>query len=130
MGALRNLAAKHAQSFLAKDFDLPIKLTSPEGIVYQLTGYATEISQGLDPQTGVMVRADKASIAFSILTFLALGGSREKLPYGVAESEKLPWVVEITDIVGEVKTYKVKDSYPDHAIGVQVCILENYGRSH
>jgi hypothetical protein len=45
---------------------------------------------------------------------------------GVANSSIKPWVVVFDSINGISGTYKVAETYPDHALGLMVMLLEDY----
>lgn len=104
-------------------FGWPIKVTDPSGAVGQLTGFSTDISLMIDPETGQAVsgRTASATIRIALLSSEGLG-----IPQGVADGAVKPWLVQFDDINGVAYTFKVKESIPDRAIGAVSCILEFY----
>lgn len=105
-------------------FSWPITITDPSGtVVPDLSGFSSDVSQLIDPDTGQMVSGRVASIAIRIglLTANGLG-----LPVGINDSDSKPWVIEFDDINGNGYTFKVQKSNPDRAVGLITCLLEAY----
>jgi len=104
-------------------FGWPITVTDPSGLVGHLTGFSTDISLMIDPETGQAVsgRTASATIRIASLTSKGLG-----VPQGVSDGAVKPWLVQFDDINGVPYTFKVKESIPDRAIGCVSCILEFY----
>jgi len=104
-------------------FGWPITVTDPGGKSAPLTGFSDDISQVIDPDTGIAVsgRLASAVLRISSLTEAGLG-----LPVGIADAGSKPWVINFDDINGSPHTFKVQQSDPDRAIGIVVCILEIY----
>lgn len=123
---LRQLACQDALAIL-EDFDSgfgwPIVVTDPDAVTYQLTGFSTDIGMMIDPDTGQAVSGRLASVALPIARLKASG---LELPREIPDSSKKPWLITFDDIVGESRTFKVRETLPDRAIGVIVCILEFY----
>lgn len=101
----------------------PIKVTSPEKISADLTGYSGDISQLIDPETG---QAVSGRIAHVTLRISSLSEKGLALPEGIADASKKPWVVEFNDINGSPFKFKVQESNPDRTLGIVNCILEFY----
>lgn len=114
-------------SFMLEDgatgFGWPITVTDPAGTVGNLTGFATDIAQAIDPDTGVAVSGRIASVALRISSLTAEGLG---LPVGIADASSKPWVVQFDDINGNSYTFKVIESNPDRALGLVTCMLEKY----
>lgn len=105
-------------------FGWPIVLQNPAGVQsVGLVGYSDDISQTIDPDTGQLVSGRLASVALRTSTLIAQGFA---MPYGVADTAAKPWVVRFDDINGTPYTYKVRQTNPDRALGLVVCILEGY----
>lgn len=100
-----------------------ITVTSPEGLTAVLNGQSTDVHTTIDPETGIAVSGRRASV---VLTMSALEAAGFSLPRNIAEANSKPWVVAFADIRGTVRTFKVCDAQPDHAIGIVVCHLEAY----
>ncbi len=124
---LRELAEKDLGFIVEGDplgFRWPVTLTDPTGRTSDgLFGFSDDISQTIDPDTGQLVSGRLASVALRISTLRSQGFS---LPSGIADQSRKPWVVTFDDINGTAHTFKVKQSDPDRALGLVVCILEGY----
>ena len=104
-------------------FGWPITVTDPAGTSAALVGSSTDIMQGIDPDTGVMVTGRLASVALrlSLLTLAGLG-----IPVGISNKALKPWLIQFDDINGAPYIFKVSESRPDRALGLVVCVLELY----
>ena len=124
---LRDLAEQDLGGILEDDaygFGWPITLTDPAGLSDNtLIGFSDDISQVIDPDTGQLVSGRLASVALRISSLLTAGFT---LPRGVADQSSKPWVVTFNDINGTSHTFKVRQADPDRALGLVVCILEEY----
>jgi hypothetical protein len=119
---LREQAALDAQSILqdsAMGFGWPLTLTSPLGASTQLTGYTTDVSQTIDPDTGQSVSGRRASVAVSLR-------SLAEMPRGEADHQRKPWTVTYADSQGVTGKWKVVEVLPDRAVSVVVLLLESY----
>lgn len=106
-------------------FGWPISLTDPAGNTAPLTGFSGDISEMIDPDTGMYVSGRQAFIVLrNSSIYAALPGSG--LPVHIANSQARPWVVTFDDINGLPYTFKVSDSMPDRTIGLTKCALEVY----
>ena len=106
-----------------RGFGWPITVTDPSGNVGLLTGFSTDVSLMIDPETGQAVsgRTASATLRIALLTSKGLG-----IPLGVSYGASKPWLVQFDDINGVAYTFKVKESIPDRAIGSVSCMLEFY----
>jgi hypothetical protein len=119
---LRAQAALDARSFLedsASGFGWPFTLTSPLGVVTPQVGFATDIGQTIDPDTGQAVAGRRASVAVALAALATL-------PEAVDDELARPWLVTFVDIASVSRTWKVIEVLPDRAIGVVVLLLESY----
>lgn len=106
-------------------FSWPISVTAPDGSTASMSGFSNDISQTIDPDTGMAVSGRVASIAIRIGHITAkLPG--KGLPRNIADSTSKPWIVAFDDINGNSFTFKVKASNPDRALGLVTCELELY----
>jgi hypothetical protein len=122
---LRAQAAIDAKAILedsASGFGWPLTLTSPAGVVSMHTGFATDVAESVDPETGMLVTGRRASVAISLL-------SLAELPTAVADSAKRPWIVTFADTQLVASTWKVVEVRPDRALAVVVLLLETYRAS-
>lgn len=124
---LRELAEQDLGVILedaATGFGWSIILTDPDGLSdSSLVGFSNDISQLVDPDTGVLVSSRLASVSLRISTLFAAGFT---LPKAVADGALKPWLVTFNDINGNAYTFKVRQADPDRALGLVVCILELY----
>lgn len=124
--SLRAQAALDARAILNDDvagFGWPITITSPDGKTAQVKGFTSDISQTIDPQTGVAVVGRHATIAVSMASLAEVGLG---IPAGVTSERLKPWVVAFADTAGALLTFKVQEAMPDRTVGVVVCHLEAY----
>ena len=124
---LREQAEKDLGFILEDDsagFPWDITIIDPDGLTsVGLKGFSDDISQLVDPDTGMLVSGRLATVAIRISTLYAQGFT---LPRAVADHSSNPWVVQFNDINGLAHTFKVRQSDPDRALGLTVCILEGY----
>ena len=104
-------------------FGYSISLENPAGTAKPLTGFSNDISQVVDPDTGVAVSGRLATAALNINDIIDAG---LELPKGIADAGSKPWLIRFDDINGNAHTFKVSKSDPDRAIGVVICTLEFY----
>lgn len=119
---LRAQAAADAKAILedsTSGFGWPLTLTSPAGGVSALTGFATDVAESIDPETGLAVAGRRASVAISLL-------SLPVLPTAVPERDRKPWIVTFADVTLAAASWKVVEVRPDRALGVVVLIVEGY----
>jgi len=119
---LRAQAAADAKAILedsASGFGWPLTLTSPDGEPSALVGFATDVAETIDPETGVAVSGRRASVAISL-------SSLPDLPAAVPDATSRPWIVTFTDVTSAASTWKVVEVLPDRALGVVVLLLEAY----
>ena len=124
--SLRELAEADSRVILndnAFGFGYPITITDPAGTVVPLVGFSNDISQVVDPDTGVAVSGRLATAALNINDIIDAGLT---LPKGIADAGSKPWLIMFDDINGNAHTFKVSKSDPDRAIGMLICTLEFY----
>lgn len=123
---LRAQAAADAKAILedsTSGFGWPLTLTSPAGVATLLAGFATDVSERDDPETGVIVSSRQASVTISLLSLI---GATLELPTGVVEKTQRPWLVTFPDVTLAASTWKVVEVLPDRALGVVRLLLEAY----
>ena len=123
---LRELAKADNRAILndgAFGFGYSISLENPAGTVKPLTGFSNDISQVIDPDTGVAVSGRLATAALHVADIIDAG---LELPKGIADAGAKPWLIRFDDINGNAHTFKVSKSDPDRAIGMLICTLEFY----
>lgn len=110
---------------LETGFGWPITLTAPDGTAATFTGFASDISQLIDPDTGQAVSGRLATITLrNAVIDQELPG--KGLPINVVDTNNKPWLVSFDDINGVNYIFKVAESNPDRTLGLTVCILELY----
>lgn len=123
---LREVAQSDMRSILndgAFGFGWPIRVIDPLDITAPLTGFSNDISEVIDPETGVAVSGRYANVALAIrdLTDAGLG-----IPRNITDLDSRPWRVTFLDIEGQTWTFKVVQSNPDRALGIVTCVLEAF----
>lgn len=102
---------------------LPITIIDPDGNTDVFNGLCTDISQIIDPDTGIAISGRSATISIRISLLIAAGFD---IPVGIADAKGKPWVVEFENVNGVVYKFKVSQSNPDRTIGLVTCLLEAY----
>ena len=123
---LRTTAKADAKVILEDGLDgfgWSVTLTDPAGVTADLTGFTNDISELIDPETGVAVSGRLASVAFSIETLTDAGFT---LPEGISDKSKKPWIVAFDDVNGNPGVFKVARSSPDRALGIITLIVGAY----
>lgn len=105
-------------------FGWDIAVRDPGGKEESLVGLSSDISQVIDPDTGMVVSGRMASIAITISSLEGVGFT--SLPRGISDAGGKPWIIIFDDIGGSPHTFKVQKSNPDRAIGLVTCYLEGY----
>ncbi len=101
----------------------PITVTNPLNVNACLTGYSSDITQLVDPDTGQIVSGRLAVVALRIKSLDCVGLG---IPEDVVDSTSKPWIIQFDDINGKPYKFKVSKSNPDRGSGVVTCILEAY----
>lgn len=123
-GRILQLARKDAKNFITKGgFEENIQLqTPPPGdTTVDITGFATKHHINFDSD-GLPINTKNVHICISESDLTALG-----YPVRNAKQEVslLEHQVVFADSTGQNKTYKIKQHYPDEALGLIVCILSD-----
>lgn len=124
--SLRQLAETDLGAILhdgVAGFGWPIQVTDPSGTVTPLTGFSTDISQLIDPDTGQAISGRVASVALYMRDLSEAGIG---WPQNVPEKDSKPWLVRFDDLLGQTYTFKVTQSNPDRALGILTCLLTSY----
>ena len=125
--SLREQAAADARAILEDDsgcgMGWPVEVIDPSGKRRPMLGFSNDISQVIDPETGVAVSGRLATVVLSQISFLEEFGA---LPVSVASTSRKPWRVEWLDLAGALHSFKVSESNPDRTLGRVNCILEVY----
>jgi len=118
-------AAADLQTILTDNvggFATPITIVSPQGLKVTINGLAADIGLSVDPDTGMSVSGQKASVALPIRSLETAGIGQ---PRGVSGRDANPWLVSFTLPTGGEQTFKVSSSAPDK-LGCLVCFLEYF----
>lgn len=107
----------------ANGFGRSVTLMDPLGQAATVIGKPTDISELIDPETGVLVSGRHVSIAFSLATLDAAGLG---WPKATQKGDSRPWRVLLNDTTGRPHSLSVRETKPDRIAGVLVCILEAY----
>jgi hypothetical protein len=122
---LRAQAALDARTILedSDGFACSITVTDPDCSSAVLDGFAQDIGQDIDPNTGLMVAGRKTTVT---LPLAALADAGLGVPKGIAEASSLPWLMTFSDVLGTQRIFKVAVAMPDYEIGIVVCELEGF----
>lgn len=101
-------------------FGWAVTLTNPQGVSVNLTGQAHDISQMIDPETGVAISGRSAAFVLRRSSVIASGVGE---PCGVPDGSTLPWLVAFSDINGSPHVFKVEDAEPDRVLGTFTLML-------
>jgi hypothetical protein len=104
-------------------FGWPITVVDPSDTSVDFIGFANDIGESLDPETGLLVSSRSASVSLPIVSLFDAGMT---IPEGIHDSSQRPWVVITDDINGTTHTFKVSATKYDRALGNIVCQLEVY----
>lgn len=120
---LRAIAAADAKAILEDSgnsgFGWPLTLTSPAGVVSPHVGFATDVAESVDPETGLAVTGRRSSVAIAL-------SSLAELPAAVHDRARRPWLVAVADVSLAAAVWKVVEVRPDRALGIVVLFLEAY----
>ncbi len=105
-------------------FGFDITVTDPSGTTADLVGFSNDISQVIDPDTGMIVSGRAASVAIRMTSLNTVFSN--VLPVGISDASSKPWIVEFLDIAGFPHKFKVIKSNPDRALGVVTLLLDVY----
>lgn len=109
-----------------KHFGRPCTVTNPDGDSLAMVGLYRDISLMIDPSTGQQVAGNTASITLSLRSLKAATVELPDglgVPVGINDGTQLPWVVQLVDLQGKARTFKVSTAMPDE-VGCVVCELE------
>jgi len=104
-------------------FAWSLVVTDPDGNSACMTGFATDIADLIDPETGQGISGRQAEVTLHMDTLTDAG---LKHPAYIASGEGKPWTVKFNDIEGEAHTFKVMRSAPDRTTGLVLLYLEAY----
>ena len=97
-----------------------VVLIDPDNRTRTVTGISNDISQVIDPETGVPVSGRSAVVSFMIADLIAAGFG---VPVGVADEDIKPWRVSYTDLFGVTHRFKIIHADPDRTLGIITCTL-------
>lgn len=122
MPGLRELAARHARQFLNdrdSGFAWEAVVIAPDGTESDppLRGFSTDISQLVDPETGIAISGRSASLTLHMRDVLDVFA---ELPRRIEGRADTPWRVRVADILGHTGEFVVIKSDPDRALGYLV----------
>ena len=108
----------------ATGFAFAISVTDPAGTVAPLNGQSNDVGQAIDVETGQIVSGRIASVVLRLSSIAAAG--LVGIPQGIQDGTSKPWIIRFDDINGNAFDFKVAESFPDRALGVVACRLENW----
>lgn len=106
-------------------FGWAVTLTDPTGFTgsSNVTAQVNDISQIVDPETGVAISGRQAAAVLRLSSVFAAGFA---LPVGIADGTGKPWLITFDDINGAPYTFKVEASDPDRTLGTVSLMLGVY----
>lgn len=124
---LRSRAVKDARAILrdSSRASTPVVVTAPDGAVATLTGFSTDISQTIDPDTGQAVSGRLATVTL-VIEDLATEFPAQGMPRDIPDAAGKPWLVAFDDSEGAAQTFKVSEGSPDRSLGWITLGLEVY----
>jgi len=122
--SLRQVAGEDLIKIIGGGFGWNITITNPAGISAAVTGFANDIAQSIDPDTGLIVSGRIITVALSLKSLEDAGFTA--LPEGISEATQKPWLIDFADIRGNLHNFAVIGSHPDRALGLVTCELELY----
>jgi hypothetical protein len=95
-------------------FGTRVIVTSPTGVSAELVGFLNDISQTIDPETGLVVTGRSVSLTLPLASIRA-GGLPE--PRACQEPGVEPWTVEVIDAEPEQRNFIISGVRPDRSFG-------------
>lgn len=123
---LREEIRQYTHQFLQDEkhgFAWSLVVTDPDGRSARTAGFATDIADLIDPETGQAISGRQAEVSLSTQSLSDAGLEH---PAYVAGAEGKPWTIRFDDIEGKSHTFKVMRSAPDRTLGIVLCYLEAY----
>ncbi len=102
------------------DFGVMITLTSPSGPSLVINGLHTKHHLAVDTE-GNIVNSKKASLSFSESLLISPYPCRNNFQ----EVDLKNHLASVKDSTGIIKNYLIQQWFPDEAIGLIVCVLED-----
>lgn len=126
---LRQLAEKDLETILETDQRgnrYPFTVIQPDGYqsVNPVYGYGNDISQMIDPDTGMLVAGRNATFTFRVNHLINEGYT--SLPKVEHSNIEKPWVFKYVDFEGVTHTFTIRSAMPDKTIGIITLVLELY----
>ena len=106
-------------------FSIDIVLTLPSGIEHSIKSIVSIIHNLIDPDTGQPVSGFFATASINSLDLLTL---EVELPEGEMDSNKRPWTITATNVLGVSQLMKIVRVSPDETNGNILCELGTYER--
>lgn len=116
MGLLEQTAAADLRSILEDEtaFGRRVLVTAPNGASAELVGLVNDISQTIDPETGMLVSGRSSTLTISLVSIRAAGLPE---PRAVQERGLDPWTVELLDGEFEQRHFVINSVRPDRSFG-------------
>lgn len=127
--SLREIAEKDLKFILENDTGgnrYPLTIIDPNGYqsVNQIYGCSNDISQMIDPETGMLVSGRNATVTIRVNHLITEGYT--DLPEVEHDSGLKPWVIKMDDLQGNTHTFTIRSAMPDKTVGIITLILELY----
>ena len=123
--SLRAIAEADLSSIMEGEtsFRVAVILTNPSCDTINVWGIGGDISELIDPDTGMAVSGRSTRMTIRMTSIINQGF---ELPEGISDTSSKPWLVSFDDITGVNHTFKVVEGNPDRTIGVVSLVLEAY----
>ena len=123
---LREIAAvDHAAilSDVSQGFAIPLTITNPAGVSVTLAGFASDVGEVVDPESGIPVIGRRATISFVQDPIVEAGLGPI---VAIVDDNRRPWLASFADAHGVVRIYKITGVMPETDLGSLRCSLETY----
>lgn len=95
-------------------FGTRVLLTSPSGASAELVGLMNDISQVIDPETGLLVSGRSSTLTLPLESIRAAGLPEPRV---VQERATDPWIVELLDGDVDQRRFVISGVRPDRSFG-------------
>lgn len=130
MGLLDQIAAADLRTILedASGFGRPVIVASPGGVSARLVGRVNDISQSIDPETGLLVSGRTVTLTLALASLREAGLPE---PRACQEPGVEPWTVELLDAEPGQRNFVISAVRPDRSYGggegAITCFLSTLG---
>lgn len=107
-------------------FSVDVLVSAPDGRQEAVSGFFDDISERVEPDTGIVIAGRQTTVAIPIAALEAV--SLIDIA-GIHDDSETPWTVTFgTDVCGD-QVFRVIRSNPDRTLGLFLCYLEPYSEA-